>query len=397
MRIVVLGGAGLMGRVIVRDLVEGRGVEEVVIADLDTGQGQEVAEATGSRKVSVVKADATDEQGLAGLLRGAGACVNSSQYYFNLPVMRACLASGVHYLDLGGLFHTTRKQLELDDAYKQAGLTAVLGMGSAPGVTNMQARLACDRFYTVEYIRIYNGIYSPHIDADAPITWGYSIQTILDEVSKNSMVFRDGEWQELPPLSELEYYPYRQPLGYVANHHSLHSEVATLPLSFRDKGVQEVFFKINFFGYPEPMLRKIAFLCELGFAATEPIEMRGGRVSPRDALLAVLGQRPPSPPKEPVGYKDIAVEVKGTRGGEALTVRVDVEAWPKLEWHVSGGSLLTGVAPSIVAQWLADGTIQQRGVLPPEIAVPVDPFFKELEARGIKTSITETSAYLPGG
>ncbi len=390
MRIAVVGGAGLMGRIALRDLAQSPGVDEVLIADLNTQQANEVASMIGSPKLKVVGVDATDEAALSEVLRGVGACLNASVYYFNMPIMRACLAARTHYLDLGGLFHTTRKQMELDAAYREAGITAVLGMGSAPGVTNLQARVACDRLDTVEYIRIYDGIHNPHIATDDPLTWGYSIQTILDEVSKNPMVFRGGEWQELTPLSELEHYPYREPLGYVANHHSLHSEVATLPISFSDKGVQEVFFKINFFGYPEGMLRKIAFLCELGFASSEPIDMKGGHVSPRDALLAVLNKRPPAPAKEPAGYKDMAVEVRGTRDGQDVTVRVDVESWAKPEWKVSGGNLVTGVAPSIVAQWLAGGTIEGKGALAPEIAVPAVPFFKELEKRNIVTTVTET-------
>ncbi|HEX6289455.1 MAG TPA: saccharopine dehydrogenase NADP-binding domain-containing protein [Herpetosiphonaceae bacterium] len=390
MRIVVVGGAGLMGRIALRDLVEAPQVKEIVIADLNRQAGEQLIAEIGSSKLWVAAVDATDEGALAAVLRGTDVCLNASVYYFNLPIMRACLAARTHYLDLGGLFHTTRKQLELDAEFKAAGITAVLGMGSAPGVTNLQARLACDRLDTVEYIRIYDGIHNPQINPDDPLTWGYSIQTILDEVSKNPMVFRDGRWQEVAPLSELEYYPYRQPLGYVANHHSLHSEVATLPLSFRDKGVQEVFFKINFFGYPEAMLRKIAFLCELGFASTDPIPMRSGQVAPRDALLAVLDQRPAPPAREPAGYKDMAVEAKGTRDGQPVLVRVDVESWARPEWKASGGNLLTGVAPSIVAQWLADGTITQRGALPPEIAVPPRQFFEEARRRGIQTTIGET-------
>jgi saccharopine dehydrogenase-like NADP-dependent oxidoreductase len=392
-RIVVVGGAGLMGRIALRDLAEAPRVEEVVIADLNVQQGLALVEEIGNPKLRVVSVDVTDQVALTMALRGAGACLNASVYYFNLPIMHACLAARTHYLDLGGLFHTTRKQLELDGAFQEAGITAVLGMGSAPGVTNLQARAACDRLETVEYIRIYDGIHNPHISADDPLTWGYSIQTILDEVSKHPMVFRNGQWQEVAPLSEIEYYAYRQPLGYVANHHSLHSEVATLPVSFHHKGVQEVFFKINFFGYPEAMLRKIAFLCELGFAATEPIEMKGGHVTPRDALLAVLAQRPPVPAREPAGYKDMAVEVKGTRSGQPVVVRVDVETWAKPEWKASGGNLLTGVAPSIVAQWLADGTLDQRGVMPPEIAVPTGSFFTELARRGVVTTMTETALF----
>lgn len=394
MRIVVVGGAGLMGRIALRDLAAAPEVREVVIAELNPEQAATIAAMIRSPKLRVVAVDATDQAALVETLRDADACINATVYYSNLPIMHACLAARTHYLDLGGLFHTTRRQLELDQPFRAAGITAIVGMGSAPGVTNLQARLACDRLERVESIRIYDGIYNPQISADDPLSWGYSIQTILDEVSQNPMVYRDGDWQTVAPLSELEHFAYRAPLGYVANHHSLHSEVATLPLSFRHKGVREVFFKINFFGYPEPMLRQIAFLCQLGFAATEPIAMRGAQIAPRDALLAVLAQRPPAPPVSPEqlarSYKDMAVEVHGTRDGQPVVVRVDVESWARPEWQVSGGNLVTGVAPSIVAQWLADGTISERGVLAPEIGVPARPFFKALEQRGVRTTISET-------
>src|SRR5687767_2080722 len=111
MRIVVLGGAGLMGRITLRALAEAPRVEEVVIADLNPVPGYQLVEAIGSPKLRVTQMDATDEPALTAALRGADVCLNATVYYYNLAVMRACLAAGVHYLDLGGLFHTTRKQL----------------------------------------------------------------------------------------------------------------------------------------------------------------------------------------------------------------------------------------------------------------------------------------------
>ena len=65
--------------------------------------------------------------------------INSAQYEVNLPVMEGALRAGAHYVDLGGLFHTTRRQLLLDDRFKAAGLTAVLGLGSCPGIANVHA------------------------------------------------------------------------------------------------------------------------------------------------------------------------------------------------------------------------------------------------------------------
>ncbi|HET89583.1 MAG TPA: saccharopine dehydrogenase, partial [Chloroflexi bacterium] len=161
MRIVVLGGAGKMGCIAVQDLAGDSRVGEVIIADYDVAQARTVADVIQSDKVHIQQVDATDHASLVGVLQGADVCLNATVYYFNLAVMDACLAAGAHYTDMGGLFHTTRKQLELSDRFAEAGLSAVLGMGSAPGVPNLQARYAADRLDTVEYIRIYDGIKPP--------------------------------------------------------------------------------------------------------------------------------------------------------------------------------------------------------------------------------------------
>ncbi|MFN2185176.1 MAG: saccharopine dehydrogenase family protein, partial [Anaerolineae bacterium] len=230
MKIVVLGGAGLMGRIAVKDLAASRGPQQVVIADKDVNLARKVADLLpqGRSKISIVQTDVTDHRNLVDTLRGADAVLNAVHYYFNLDVMRACLEVGAHYTDLGGLFHLTRKQLELHDEFAKAGITAVLCMGSAPGVPNVQARYAADRLDTVEAIRIYDGIL-PLTGKD--VRFGYAIPTIIDELVMPPMVFRDGEFAAAEPLSGTEDYWFEPPVGLLRCHLSLHSEVATLPVT----------------------------------------------------------------------------------------------------------------------------------------------------------------------
>ncbi|NLF15168.1 MAG: hypothetical protein GX597_25540, partial [Anaerolineaceae bacterium] len=140
MRIAVLGGAGMMGCIAVQDLACSPGVDEVIIADLSEERGRQVADYLDSPRVSLARVDVRDHEALVRLLRGVDACLNATVYYTNLEIMGACLEAGTHYTDLGGLFHTTLKQLQLGDHFRDAGLSAVLGMGSAPGVPNVQAR-----------------------------------------------------------------------------------------------------------------------------------------------------------------------------------------------------------------------------------------------------------------
>ena len=70
--------------------------------------------------------------GLGYLLSGVDVLVNSASYRVNLDAMRACLEAGCHYIDLGGLYHLTTRQLELDDDFTTVGKLALLGMGELP-------------------------------------------------------------------------------------------------------------------------------------------------------------------------------------------------------------------------------------------------------------------------
>ena len=382
MRIALLG-AGIIGRVVARDLAHWDRPDQVVVGDLDGGRAAAVAGEHGFESAAV---DVRDPASLDAYLAGADAVINSAQYEVNLPVMEGALRAGAHYVDLGGLFHTTRKQLLLDDRFKAAGLTAVLGLGSCPGIANVHAGDLGERLDKVRSVIIYNGATT---DPSDTLKWPYSIWTIFDEITMPPMVFRDGRFMEVEPLSEEELFPFREPIGYRKAHLSLHSEVATIPLSLAHKGIQACEFKIHFFGFSEGALRKLQFLASLGLASTEPRRVGGVEgVVPRQLLVDLLEELKPEPPKH-AGFKDIATVAEGERGGRPVRLRLDTTAWPSEKLGAAGGTIVVGCPPAIVARWLASGQLKGPGVKPPETAVPPGPFYVELARRGIQTSLTE--------
>ncbi|MGH8875049.1 MAG: saccharopine dehydrogenase NADP-binding domain-containing protein [Acidimicrobiia bacterium] len=135
MRLALLG-AGIIGTVIARDLASWDGPHEVVVGDLDEERARGVAAEHGFESAAV---DVRDSQSLDAFLGGGDVVINAAQYQLNLEVMEGALRARCQYLDLGGLFHTTRRQLELDGKFRAAGRTAVLGIGSCPGIANVHA------------------------------------------------------------------------------------------------------------------------------------------------------------------------------------------------------------------------------------------------------------------
>jgi len=377
-----------MGGIAVQTLANDPRVDEVVIADLNPEAAQAVADYIESPKISITSIDLRDHEALVAALRDVDAVVNATVYYTNLPVMEACIEARTPYVDLGGLFHTTRKQLELDERFREAGVAAVLGVGSAPGVPNVQARYAADRLDSIETIRIYDGIKPPPPENSA---FTYAVATILDELTMQPMVYRDGEFKAMEPLSEFEDYQFTKPLGSLPMHLSLHSEVATLPISFADKGVKEVFFKINYWGMSPETVARVRVLADYGLNSPEPVEVKGVKVAPRDLMISLLRKyEPPStaflapPANEPPDWtKEIVTEVRGTKDGREVTYRLGT--------LTVKGALPTGAAPAIVAIWLAQGRIEP-GVHPPELALEPEDFFAELKKLGIETQVTVTHA-----
>ena len=387
MHIVVPGGAGAMGRVTVRALSEYEDIDLVTIADYNEARAQELAASLNSSKVRARQIDVTNEERLRQLIRGADVVLSAVDYTFNLSILQACIREKVHYADLGGLFHMTRRLMSLHAEVEAAGITAIMGMGGTPGITNILARAAADKLDDVESMKVELGC-SDFTPSTAPLVAPYSIRTILDEFTKQPQVFKDGEWYPQQPLSGQEEMIFPLPVGRATAIYSLHSECATFPVSFRDKGIRFVSFKIAF---PTDFMTKLTFLVDLGFGSDEPIAVRGIQVSPRE-MLAKLLEMAPVEDVEPQDCDVLRVVTSGTVGGQRIDITNQVVVLPYRRWNVGAGALDTGVPLAIAGRMLAKGEITRRGALGPELCVPVEPFFRELAKYDMHVTETRTVA-----
>jgi saccharopine dehydrogenase (NAD+, L-lysine-forming) len=310
--------------------------------------------------------------------------VNACHHAFNLRLMDVALACGSHYCDLGGLFHVTREQLRLHQAFARVDRLAICGMGSAPGIVNVMARAAADRLDTVSEIHIAVGtIDRTPRSHPGLLSTSYTIHTVLDEASQPAALFTNGKLRFVEPLSGADPVDFPAPVGRQSPARTLHSELATLPSSFKKKGVREVSFRIAF---PGELTERLRFLHRLGMTATKPVRVDGVHVAPRDLLLELLAAQPASVATGPIDeYEVLRVTVRGRRAGDAADVD-DVSDChvPGIPAWKLGVDVDTGCPPSIVAQMLIRGEIEARGVLPPERAVPPAPFFAALEQRGMR-------------
>jgi len=381
MNVLVLG-YGTTGSVIARDLAETSGAD-IVVADKRLLKTRQIAEEIRSEKVAAEQIDVTDHKGLVKLLgRGFDVVVNSTFYRFNVGVMRAAMESGVHYVDLGGLYRVTLKQLELDEETKKAGVTAILGCGCAPGITNVLAMHGANKLDKVDSVYMYSGTVA--FKEIMGIKVAYAVSTLLDELTLSAYPYRNGKYVGVPPFSDEETIRFAEPIGKVKAYIVIHSELATIPRSI-GKEIKNAIFRIII---SPTAVSKLKALDEVGLTGKEAIDIKGVSISPREFLERYFGSLPKPKIKKGDEAHVVKVDVAGKKDGEEARCTFDVVNDSKPEWNANSSGFVTGVSASIIAQMLARGYIQSRGVLPSEACVRPELFMTELRKRGIRIDQT---------
>ena len=363
MNVAVLGAGGTIAPAIVRDLAASEEIGSMLLLDVLGPKAEAVAAEQGGGKATALELDASDEGALTDALGDCDALLNSASYRLNLDAMRACLQADCHYLDLGGLYWMTERQLELSEQFEDAGRLAVLGIGSSPGKTNLLARQAVDALGgEVDALDVVAGgrdLNPP--DSSLGESFPYALRTLLDEVTMPPVVVRDGEAEELEPLTSGGEVDFGDPIGVGATVNTIHSEMLTFPSSF---GCSEASFRLSLPPAVEARLR------ELASASEGEASQVAGRALPPSA-------------------ETVSVHVVDARRGEHV-VRARSVTPPHREWGLGGGIVSTATPIAAAARLLARDEVSARGALPPELCLDPAKMFAELETRGVRFDMHET-------
>jgi saccharopine dehydrogenase (NAD+, L-lysine-forming) len=395
---VLIVGAGGQGAPCASILARDAAISRIVLGDFDLDLTNRVKDRTGSDKITPVKLDAGSVEEIEKAAQGVDVIINLTLIRFNDNVMQAALNSGAHYVDtaLGDPVwdqFLAGAPITRDREFKQAGLTALVGCGAAPGITNVLARYACDKLDHVDEIRIRLG--QTELGQEKMISeWdpGWAPDIALADYSDPAPVWEDGRLVEYPPFSGVEEYVFPAPVGSVVIAHHCHEEALLLG-RFIGKGLRYCEFK-----YP---LDPIAgALVKMGFASEEPIDVKGIKVAPLDVISAMV--------RRPVGAffveteenvqlpanhaTALEIEVRGAKSGESVTYRLSVILPPtaeeRLELFKRFGTVQIYVAlpAAIGAKMCIKGVA--TGVIAPECLDPIA-FLKTMSDMGAPLEFTE--------
>jgi saccharopine dehydrogenase (NAD+, L-lysine-forming) len=343
---------------------------EIVIGDINIEQANRLVAELDSPKFSAVKVDAFDHDGMVATMKEADIVYNVSGPYHLLgpKVLAAAIEAGRHYVDYCDDYDATIEMLDLDGKAKDAGITAILGLGASPGYFNLVAKYGVDKLDSTDEINMYWTIGKG--EPEGPAVVDHMFHIMDGKVPQ----FLDGELVYVDAMSGGEEIvempaPYgKMPAVYVG-----HPEPTTLGRFI--PGLKKC---VNKFALPQEELEMFQGLQQLGLMNKEPVDVKGQQVAPRDLMVTLMMSAMAAEEVEnPDDWPSIGVlDVVGTQGGQAKTLR----------YTVSGDMApMTSIPGALGVEMLARGEITARGVLPPEACVEPFPIIDALEKLGLVT------------
>ena len=367
---VLVVGTGAIGIVIASELAKNPEVEEVRLADINLQRAERIRDWMKSDKVSTHCVDAGKLDDVVKVAEGVDVIVNATLPRFNLTIIDAALKAKANYVDLAMYDYSSySKQLELDGEYKEAGLTALLNAGSAPGITNVLAANGADRLDRVDAIRIriFDSVESKEIVS----TW--SPKVMWDDMATEPVVYDNGESKRVPLFSGEEIYKFPEPIGPQTVVAHVHEEPVSLP-RFIGKGLKYVDLKLG-----TPDMPTIKFVVQLGLMNEKTVDVGGVKVVPRELFFKLI---PPTLSFEEVENKIKAgtlidahecyvVEVEGEKAGKKMTYifSIPFPSLREVQEKLPGAtheSYVTGVSAAVFTEMVCTGDIKAKGVFLPE-------------------------------
>jgi saccharopine dehydrogenase (NAD+, L-lysine-forming) len=360
-KVAILGGCGAVGSVAVKTLAARDMFSEIVIGDMNMERAKEIISQISSGNISARKVDAGDPESIKGAIEGSDIVLNCIGPFYKTvkTVLGVVIESGIDYIDICDDVDVTVDILDMDEQAKEAGITALIGMGASPGATNLLAKYISDTYLDeTESIDIF------HTHGGEPIEGAGVIGHRFHCMSIDIPMYLDGELKyvkffgedgialrqefEFPVVGKVPLFPYPHP------------EQVTMP---RYMKLRQVTNKGSVL--PIEYYELTSNLCGLGLASKEPLDLSGQAVIPHDFAIAYIIRERERILKE-TGFGEqrgaMSIIVKGNKNGHDEEFRIHLAA------RGSRGGLGegTGIPAAMGVLLMQQGKVNAKGVLPPE-------------------------------
>jgi saccharopine dehydrogenase (NAD+, L-lysine-forming) len=241
-------------------------------------------------------------------------------------------------------------------------------MGSDPGTNNILVKWYADRMDKVDEIYLY---WVVSIAELAGAAWDHSLHMTLGKIPQyidGKLVYVEGGTEEVAEQ-------FLEPLGTCHVRYVGHPQPLTLPRYI--KGVKNVIIK----GALIPLWvdELIQEQKKTGLLGSEPIDIKGTKVSPYDMALKLWETIPEGRDNGPQS-SGLKVIVKGQKDGKKITYTADMVG------RMAPG---TGLPASIASLMMDAGDVTIKGVVAPEGCIDPDKFLGAFLKRGARIHQTQ--------
>ena len=285
--------------------------------------------------------------------------------------------------DLGGNTDLVRRQLLLSPEAEAAGIAMIPDCGQVPGMGTSLSVYAMSLLDETDEITFWDGGNPLHPKPPFNYILTFNIAGLTNEYHGVAHFLRDGRRVEVPTFREEDYetVDFPEPIGrmeaFVAG-----GGTSTMPWTFEGK-LRTLWNKT--LRWPGHFAEWKAYM-DAGLLETEPVEVNGVPVVPRDVLHALLDPKIRARPGEP-DLVIVRVLARGRKDGHPAEVVVELIDRYDDATGFTAMERTTGWDGSLKAILNARG-VTPRGAHPAEVAVPGPLYAEELRRRGF--SLTET-------
>jgi saccharopine dehydrogenase (NAD+, L-lysine forming) len=386
-RVLIIGAGGVGGVVVHKTAQVPEVFGDITLASRTLARCEnirrQVRELRG-RDINIARVDADDVAQTVKLIRQVKPklVINVALPYQDLPIMDACLETGVDYLDTANYEPPDVAKFEYKwqwayhERYRKAGIMGLLGSGFDPGVTNVFCAYAQKHLFdSIQTVDILDCNAGQHGHAFAT---NFNPEINIREITQRGRYWENGEWKEIDPLSESMMFDFPEvgPFkAYLLYHEELESLVKHI------KGLRRIRFWMTF---SDNYINHLRVLENVGMTRIDPVDFEGTKIVPLKFLKAVLPD-PSSLGQRYEGKTVIGCLIEGEKAGKKKKVfiyNVCDHAAAYEEVRAQAISYTTGVPAVVGATMMLTGKWRGQGVFNMEQLDP-DPFMKELAVRGL--------------
>jgi lysine 6-dehydrogenase len=370
-------GAGKMGIVLAKDLIESDNRNKVTLVDISSKQLQMAKEFIGSERLIPLQRDVEKEGQRGEIFEGQDVALAALLHKQSLLALETAILRGVHFVDLVG--EKPLDRLKYDSEARKKKVTLISGMGVSPGITNICVGRAVHLLDDVKNAMIYVG--GNPVQPRPPLSYRivYAVESVLDFYERKALILKKGEIKEVPPLSGIESIQFPHPFSEMECFYTdgLSSLLQTMKGKIKGELAEKT---IRHKGHAQG----IKILKECGLFSRQPIALHNKQFIPRELLEVLLDSKLKLGKERDATLLRIVVE--GKKSGKPATHIFEMIDFYDAAKHYTSMGKTTSFPASIAAQMIASGRIAQRGSLFPEDIFKGElyqPFLDALKERGV--------------